>query len=109
VSVLVQLTTERTGFRPVARTCFRPQPNVDSALVALRRQRRWGPEYGRLKQVVQGAFSHRRKTLVNALELSGVAGREEATRALSAVDRPADARAEALDPEEFVRLAELLP
>ena len=37
VSVLVQLAAERTGFHPVSRTVFRPQPNVDSALVAFRR------------------------------------------------------------------------
>ena len=37
VSVLVQLCCERTGFHPVSRTVFRPQPNVDSALVAFRR------------------------------------------------------------------------
>ena len=37
VSVLVQLAAERTGFHPVARTVFRPRPNVDSALVAFRR------------------------------------------------------------------------
>ena len=34
VSVLVQLVTEKTGFHPVSRSVFRPQPNVDSALVA---------------------------------------------------------------------------
>ena len=38
VSVLVQLTAERTGFHPVSRTVFRPRPNVDSALVAFRRR-----------------------------------------------------------------------
>ena len=63
VSVLVQLTAERTGFHPVARTCFRPPPNVDSALVAFRRTRNWGPEFAHLKEVVQSAFAHRRKTL----------------------------------------------
>src|SRR5207342_2755709 len=30
VSVLMQLATRRTGFHPVSRTVFRPQPNVDS-------------------------------------------------------------------------------
>jgi 16S rRNA (adenine1518-N6/adenine1519-N6)-dimethyltransferase len=39
VSVLVQLVCDRTGFHPVARTVFRPPPNVDSALVAFRRVR----------------------------------------------------------------------
>ena len=37
VSVLVQLAARKTGFHPVARTVFRPPPNVDSALVAFRR------------------------------------------------------------------------
>ena len=45
VSVLVELTAERTGFHPVSRTVFRPPPNVDSALVAFRRTRDWGPEF----------------------------------------------------------------
>jgi 16S rRNA (adenine1518-N6/adenine1519-N6)-dimethyltransferase len=109
VSVLVQLTAERTGFHPVARTVFRPPPNVDSALVAFRRRRSWGAEFARLKAVVQGAFAHRRKTLANSLALGEVARREDAEAALSRLERPADVRAEMLAPAEFVRLAELLP
>lgn len=108
VSVLVQLTAERTGFHPVARTCFRPPPNVDSALVALRRTRAWGPEYPELKRLVQAAFSHRRKTLANALALSGVASRESAIEALRRLGRRADVRAEALEPGDYPALAELL-
>src|SRR5262249_61039774 len=37
VSVLVQLSAERTGLHPVSREVFRPRPNVDSALVAFHR------------------------------------------------------------------------
>ena len=37
VCVLVRLHARRTGFHPVARTVFRPPPNVDSALVAFER------------------------------------------------------------------------
>lgn len=107
-SVLVQLTADRTGFHPVSRTCFRPRPNVDSALLALRRRRAWGPEYRPLKTIVQAAFSHRRKTLANALELAGVAARGETARALRSLERPDAVRAEALAPDEFLRLAELL-
>jgi 16S rRNA (adenine1518-N6/adenine1519-N6)-dimethyltransferase len=108
VSVLVQLTAERTGFHPVSRTVFRPPPNVDSALVAFRRRRTWGPEFARLKEFVQGAFAHRRKTLANSLELSGVARRADVEPGVERLGRPADARAEALSPGEFERLAELL-
>jgi 16S rRNA (adenine1518-N6/adenine1519-N6)-dimethyltransferase len=109
VSVLVQLTSERVGFHSVPRTVFRPPPNVDSALVAFRRRRSWGAEFARVKQVVQAAFAHRRKTLANSLALSGVGARTDVVAALERLDRPPEVRAEALGPEEFVRLAALLP
>ena len=104
VSVLIQLTAERTGFHPVARTVFRPPPNVDSALVAFRRTRDWGSEYRTIKRVVQAAFAHRRKTLGNSLSLSGF-DRERIDDALG--ERQA-LRAEALEPVEFVELAAAL-
>ena len=75
VSVLVQLVTERVGFHPVSRSVFRPQPNVDSALVAFRRVA-LPARYRVVKRVVEGAFAHRRKTLPNSLELAGVATRK---------------------------------
>jgi 16S rRNA (adenine1518-N6/adenine1519-N6)-dimethyltransferase len=107
VSVLVQLAAERTGFHAVSRRVFRPQPNVDSALVAFRRKQRPEP-WGDVKRVVEGAFAHRRKTLPNSLQLSGLADRERAAAALARLGRPAEARAEALAPEEFVALADAL-
>jgi len=107
VSVLVQLAAERTGFHAVSRTVFRPQPNVDSALVAFRRAG-LPEDYGRVKEVVTAAFAHRRKTLPNSLELAGVVSREEASEALAAIGHPADTRAEALTSPEFVALAKAL-
>jgi 16S rRNA (adenine1518-N6/adenine1519-N6)-dimethyltransferase len=108
VSVLVQLTTERTGLHAVARTCFAPPPNVDSALVAFRRRRDSGPEYAHVKRVVQGAFAHRRKTLANSLELAGIATRARAVEALATLGRAPTERAERLRPEEFEPLAAAL-
>jgi 16S rRNA (adenine1518-N6/adenine1519-N6)-dimethyltransferase len=107
VSVLVQLAAERTGFHAVSRTVFRPPPNVDSALVAFRRKA-LPAEYGRVKDVVTAAFAHRRKTLPNSLALDGLASRDEAAAALAAAGRPAETRAEALAPDEFVALTEAL-
>ncbi|MFL5959812.1 MAG: 16S rRNA (adenine(1518)-N(6)/adenine(1519)-N(6))-dimethyltransferase RsmA [Gaiellaceae bacterium] len=104
VSVLVQLASERTGFHAVSRTVFRPQPNVDSALVAFRR-RPLPAEYAHVKKVVTAAFAHRRKTLPNSVELAGLASREQAADALATIGRPAETRAEALAPEDFVALA----
>jgi 16S rRNA (adenine1518-N6/adenine1519-N6)-dimethyltransferase len=107
VSVLIQLAAERTGFHAVSRTVFRPQPNVDSALVAFRRME-LPADFGRVKQIVTAAFAHRRKTLPNSLALAGVSSREQAEAALAAIGRPPEARAEALAPVEFVELAKAL-
>jgi 16S rRNA (adenine1518-N6/adenine1519-N6)-dimethyltransferase len=107
VSVLVQLAAERTGFHPVSRTVFRPQPNVDSALVAFRRTV-VPASYPEVKRVVEAAFAHRRKTLPNSLELSGLASRARAAEALATIGREADTRAEALAPQDFVTLTETL-
>jgi 16S rRNA (adenine1518-N6/adenine1519-N6)-dimethyltransferase len=107
VSVLIQLAAERTGFHPVSRTVFRPRPNVDSALVAFRR-RPFPERYADTKRVVQAAFAHRRKTLANSLELSGVASRADAGAGLDRIGLQPTARAESLTPSDFARLAEAL-
>src|SRR5437588_3754896 len=95
VSVLIQLVAERTGFHPVSRNVFRPRPNVESAIVAFRRTGM--PEnFVHVKRVVEAAFAHRRKKLVNSLELSGID--------IAGADVP-DVRAEELTPVDFLRLA----
>jgi 16S rRNA (adenine1518-N6/adenine1519-N6)-dimethyltransferase len=108
VSVLIQLVAERTGFRPVGRTVFRPRPNVDSALVAFRRRGELPGDYSAVKRVVQAAFAHRRKTLPNSLELAGAVSREQAATALQAIGVEPGVRAEELEPEQFVELARRL-
>jgi 16S rRNA A1518/A1519 N6-dimethyltransferase RsmA/KsgA/DIM1 with predicted DNA glycosylase/AP lyase activity len=100
--------TERTGFHPVARTVFRPPPRVDSALVAFGRRGPLPDAYARIKQVVTGAFAHRRKTLANSLEFAGVASRAAAAAALEDIGRAAGTRAEELEPEDFARLESAL-
>jgi 16S rRNA (adenine1518-N6/adenine1519-N6)-dimethyltransferase len=107
VSVLVQLATERTGRHPVTREVFRPRPNVDSSLVAFRRTE-LPTQWTTIKRLVEAAFGHRRKTLPNSLALGGVASRSEAEQALRALGREPATRAEALEPAEFVALAEAL-
>jgi 16S rRNA (adenine1518-N6/adenine1519-N6)-dimethyltransferase len=107
VSVVVQLTARRTGFHPVSRTVFRPPPNVDSALVAFRR-RALPERFTSVRALIEAAFGHRRKTLANAVSLAGLATREDAVGALTALGRPADTRAEMLSPDEFVALEQAL-
>jgi 16S rRNA (adenine1518-N6/adenine1519-N6)-dimethyltransferase len=106
VSVLVQLKTRKVGFHAVPPTVFRPRPRVESALVAFERIE--GPSLERVRPVVDAAFSHRRKTLVNAVAMAGLASRASAEEALGQIGRHSSSRAEELAPQEFVALADAL-
>jgi 16S rRNA (adenine1518-N6/adenine1519-N6)-dimethyltransferase len=106
VSVLVQLKTRKTGFHRVPPSVFRPRPRVDSALVAFERVD--GPSLDRVRPAIDAAFSHRRKTLANAVALAGLASRAEAEAALTRIGKRTGVRAEELAPQEFVALADAL-
>jgi 16S rRNA (adenine1518-N6/adenine1519-N6)-dimethyltransferase len=106
VSVLVQLAARKVGFHPVSPTVFRPRPRVESALVAFERAPVAPIED--VRDVVEAAFAHRRKTLANSVALAGLAKRSLAEGALESMGHSARARAEELEPSEFVPLAELL-
>ena len=106
VSVAVRLQARRIGFHHVPPTVFRPRPRVESALVALERIE--ASSITRVRPVVDAAFAHRRKTLANSLAGVGIASRAEAEMALAAIGKSPRARAEELDPADFVVLAEAL-
>jgi 16S rRNA (adenine1518-N6/adenine1519-N6)-dimethyltransferase len=104
-SVLAQLACDVKVLRPVARTVFRPVPNVDSVLVGLRRH--GGSVDPGVRELVHQAFAHRRKALAGSLALAPGARsdvREQARAALMAIGHPADERAERLSPDEFREL-----
>ena len=108
-SVLAQLSCEVRVERRVARTVFHPEPNVDSALLVMRRIAAAPP--AELTALVHASFAHRRKTLAGSLALAQGAPegiREAARAALQALGHPADARAERLSPADWPRLAEAI-
>jgi 16S rRNA (adenine1518-N6/adenine1519-N6)-dimethyltransferase len=108
-SVLAQLACEVRFLRRVPRTVFHPEPNVESALVSMRRRAPApAPE---LTALVHAGFAHRRKALAGSLALAPGASpelRDAAREALEAIGRPPGARAEQLAPEEWPRLAEAI-
>ena len=109
VSVLVALHAQATLLGPVPRTVFWPQPGVDSVLV--RMTRRPAPvtvPAEPLMRVVRASFSHRRKTLRNALSVGLGRGAADIEAALAAAGVDPGARAEALALEDFARIAEVL-
>jgi 16S rRNA (adenine1518-N6/adenine1519-N6)-dimethyltransferase len=105
-SVLVQLACDVTLLRAVDPAVFTPRPRVGSALVRLVRR---GPAPAEaVARLVRAAFAHRRKSFARSLELAGAGPpREEVAAALGRLGLPANARAEALAPEQFAALAEL--
>ncbi|MGI9081810.1 MAG: 16S rRNA (adenine(1518)-N(6)/adenine(1519)-N(6))-dimethyltransferase RsmA [Thermoleophilaceae bacterium] len=108
-SVLAQLPCEARLLRRVSRSVFHPEPNVDSALVLLRRRAPSPP--AAVIALVHAAFAHRRKALAGSLGLAaGAPGdmRARAREALECLGQPADARAERLSPGDFERLADHL-
>jgi 16S rRNA (adenine1518-N6/adenine1519-N6)-dimethyltransferase len=106
-SVLAQLAAEVSVVRAIPRTVFQPMPNVDSVLVRMQRTGPAAPPP--LRELVRGAFAHRRKALAGSLALAGLPfAREDVRAALVRLDHPADARAERLSPRDFRELARIL-
>jgi len=111
-SVLAQLACEVRVLRTIPRAVFHPAPNVDSVLVGMRRAGSSTETHvPGLRELVAGAFAHRRKTLVGSLALSrpmSAPARERLREALIGLGHPPDVRAERLSPDEFRTLARLL-
>lgn len=102
-SVLAQLACRVELLRTVDRAVFRPPPRVDSALIRLERVAAW-PGEG-VARLVRAAFAHRRKALARSVATAGVAQRQRVLAALAALGFEPTARAEELEPRDFVALA----
>lgn len=111
LSVWVGLYARIVRVRQLSRSIFYPQPHVDSTLIVLeRRGPKELPEMDpvALREVVQAAFGQRRKTLVNALGSGLGLTREEAVALIGGLGLSLDIRAERLEPQQFLRLAQAL-
>ena len=103
-AVLVQLLARTRVAHKVSPQVFDPPPNVWSAVVAMERLGAGllkPGEYTGIKELVVGAFRSRRKRLVNNLP---EAARGGAPGVLISLGHGRDARAEELEPGDFVAL-----
>ena len=103
LSVLSQLRARISLVCNVGRGCFNPPPKVDSRVLAFEKipaPAHWAV----VSRVVQAAFLHRRKTLLNALLLAGYE-REKITAALAQLHLACTVRPEELSPAHFVDCA----
>lgn len=110
LSVMAQYAADITKAFKVSAQCFRPRPEVASAVVQLRmneRTRLSRQEEAAFRALVKAAFAHRRKTLVNSLRDEGFE-LHAVTEMLRRVDIASTRRAETLSVEDFLRLARAL-
>jgi 16S rRNA (adenine1518-N6/adenine1519-N6)-dimethyltransferase len=110
LSIAANLYAQTDVVHVVPRTCFRPQPKVDSCIVRMRRRDAplfEGVEPRFLMSVVRAAFAQRRKTLRNALTRQGVFGapREAVLEAFEAAGIDPERRAQTVSIQEFALLA----
>jgi 16S rRNA (adenine1518-N6/adenine1519-N6)-dimethyltransferase len=107
LSVMAQYAADITKAFKVSAHCFRPRPEVGSAVVLFRTKERRDlslekePNFAAL---VKAAFAHRRKTLVNSLRDEGYDPNSVAG-ALRSLNLPPAARAEILSLPQFVELS----
>jgi 16S rRNA (adenine1518-N6/adenine1519-N6)-dimethyltransferase len=106
LSVLAQYAAEITKVFRVSAQCFRPRPEVDSAVVLLKTKHQRAldrEEEPKFFALVKAAFAHRRKTLVNSLKDQGYE-QKAVTAALHSLALSPSTRAEVLSSAQFVEL-----
>ncbi len=110
LSIAAQFRCEVRLAFAVPPSCFRPQPKVASAVVALTplaKPRAAVRDEDFFFKVVRGGFAHRRKALLNSLRDEGFAG-SETVAAFEKTGIDPRRRAETLSLEEFAFLADAL-
>jgi len=111
LSVMAQYAAEITKAFRVSAECFRPRPEVGSAVVLLRtRERRElrPEEESKFAALVKASFAHRRKTLINSLKDEGY-DQKSVIEALQSLSLLPTTRAEVLSVAQLIKLTRLMP
>ncbi|MEJ9212248.1 16S rRNA (adenine(1518)-N(6)/adenine(1519)-N(6))-dimethyltransferase RsmA [Bacillus smithii] len=114
LSIAVQYYTEAKTAFVVPKTVFIPQPNVDSAVIHLKRRTKPLVEVENESfffSLVKAAFAQRRKTLMNNLTSqmpNGKEKKEQILNILAEAEIDPSRRGESLSIQEFARLSNLL-
>jgi len=112
LSIAVQYYCEPELVCVVPGKAFIPPPNVDSAVIKLKRRSSPAvdvPDEDRFFRVVQAAFAQRRKTLANNLtSFSGKERKGELAELLREIGIQPERRAETLSLQEFALVCEAL-
>lgn len=110
LSVMAQYAADITKAFRVSAQCFRPRPEVGSAVVLLRTKERRAlssEDEPKFAALVKAAFAHRRKTVVNSLKDEGY----NQLRIVESLERLAlstSVRAEVLSLEQLIQLTRFI-
>jgi 16S rRNA (adenine1518-N6/adenine1519-N6)-dimethyltransferase len=96
LSVMAQMLADVEVLRTLPPQAFWPSPNVESALVRLRRHDRLGPRAAEFGRFVAALFSARRKTLRKAMTQAGYV---DADGVLAKIELDPQVRIETLSPQ----------
>ncbi len=110
LSVMAQYAADITKAFKVSANCFRPRPEVGSAVVQVRSKPQGllrPEEEPTFTALVKASFAHRRKTLVNSLRDEQYEPQLVA-KTLNAMGIPPAVRAEALALDQFIELTKRL-
>jgi 16S rRNA (adenine1518-N6/adenine1519-N6)-dimethyltransferase len=106
LSVMAQYAADITKVFRVSAQCFRPRPEVGSAVVLLRTKQHRDLNLGeepKFAALVKAAFAHRRKTLINSLKDEGYT-QSNTAEILTSYGLSPTVRAESISIEQFVEL-----
>lgn len=111
VTIAVRYYSEPELLFNVSRGSFMPAPNVDSCVIRLnlRNDNKYNAADEKFFfRTVRGAFSQRRKNLLNSLSSSMGIDKQTVAAAVEKAGLPANIRPEQLLMEDFIRVSELL-
>jgi 16S rRNA (adenine1518-N6/adenine1519-N6)-dimethyltransferase len=112
MTVLIQYESHVIPLLHVPKEAFHPRPKVDSMVLEMDFRRPYPKrtkDVDKFRKIVQGAFSHRRKTLLNSLNHSLVSrSREEILAALERCGIAPERRAETVTIDDYLRLTSTL-
>ena len=110
LSIMAQYAADITKAFRVSAQCFRPRPEVGSAVVLFRTRERKAlaaQEEPCFAALVKAAFAHRRKTLINSMRDEGY-DPEPVAMALRTMELSPSVRAEILGVDQFIELTRQL-
>jgi len=112
LSVIVQAVAQVERLKTLSPKVFWPQPEVESGIIRVHPDARQCADrdlMGGLRSVASGLFRHRRKQVVKALIMLGLAdGRDEAVEHLAGAGIPLESRPETIGVTQFIELARRL-